>query len=47
MGDKVKVIYGPTKDTRGILKSIVDNEVHLSILTKTNGGKYKILSFII
>ena len=47
MEDKVKVIYGLTKDTRGILKSIVDNKAHLSILTKTNSGKYKILSFII
>ena len=47
MRDKVKVVCGSTKDTRGILKSIVDNEAHLSILTETNSGKYKILSFII
>ena len=47
MRDKVKVVCSPTKDTRDILKLIVDNETHLSILTETNSSKYKILSFII
>ena len=47
IGDKIKLVYDPTKDTKDILKLIVDNEIHLSILTETNNSKYKILSFII